>query len=431
MSAEIHYLSNKPVPIGQFIKVGSNGYRQLETLHGTGRIQLPRVVIDASQIDKQSDLVSTLRDAGSDIVLDSGIAELSSIGRFDGAAKNVSWANIERPLQPRDFKQIGKDKIVQQIAEFSVAHDVDTVLAPSHLINGIRDNWMSIDFESCKLLRKSLDDAGGQQISIDYPLILPYAILRDPVQRRAMAKELAELPFDNLWLRVSSFGADATPVGVKRYIAAVADFHQLNKPLVADCVGGLSALALTAFGAVAAISHGVAEKERLDTNSWHVRPKGGGGGQSGRLYLPGLDRYLKQHVVEEIMSAKGGRRLLACHDRDCCALGFEDTVKNPKAHFLIQRRKQIEDLERTHQDKRVARYLDYHLRSADRTARQAAKLKISDDSITNALQKSTLRLDRMRGVLEDLDHNMGADSTKSVPLKVRASVLARINQDRR
>lgn len=432
MSAEIHYLGGNPTLIGQFIRVGYSGHRQLETFHNTGRIQLPHVVIDAAQIDAQNDLVNTLREAGTEIVLDTNVAELSSIGRFDGAVQRVSWANAERPLEPNDFKGSKKRGLIEKIAEFSVSHDVDTVLAPTHLISNSRDEWMLIDIWSCELLREALNRVGGEKISIDYPLIIPYSILRDAAHRRAIVRTLADLPFDNIWMRISGFGADASPVGIRRFIASMSDFHSLDKPIVADCVGGLAALGVVAFGTVGAICHGVAEKERFETGSWNLRPgKKGGGGQSGRLYFPGLDRHFKLWEAEQIMNAKGGRRLLACQDRDCCTLGFEDMLKNPKAHFLTQRRKQLQDLERIHQNCRVAHFIDRHLASADRIARQAAKLKIGDDAIFNALQKATSRLDRMRGVLEDLDHTMGSESTRSASFKSRPSGQAKFKPQTR
>lgn len=431
MSAKIHYLGGAPSPIDQFIRIGHSGHRQLETLHSSGRIHLSHAVIDAAEIQAQADLVTALRESGTDIVLDTNVAELSSIGRFDGAVHKAPWANSERPLNPNDFAGRKNQSIADEIAEFAVAHKVDTVLAPTHLISGSRDRWVAVDIESCNNLRAALDRAGGKDISIDYSLIIPYSILRDEAHRRAFKSELADLPFDNLWMRVSGFGADATAVGVRRFITTIADFHAMGKPIVTDCVGGLAALSIVAFGAAGAICHGVGEKERFETSSWNARPKKGGGGQSGRLYLPGLDRHFKLEDAKAIMDTKGGRRLLACPDRDCCPLGYDDMIKHPKAHFLTQRRKQLEDLAKIHDDNRVKRFLDYHLASADRIARQVAKLRIDDDTTSKSLHAASVRLDRMRGVLEDLDHTMGPEATRSASLKPRASVQARIKQKRR
>ena len=243
-------------------------------------------------------------------------------------------------------------------------------------------------------------------------------------------ERLRSLPFDNLWIRVAGFGADATPFGVRRYISSLSDLHAMQKPIIADCAGGLAALAVTAFGAAAGIAHGVAEKERFDASAWRRRPRTGGGGQNGRLYLPGIDRHCKLADVRAIMDARGGRRLLACQDRDCCPRGLADMLNDPKAHFLTQRRTQLLDLQRMPDLRRTSRFLDYHLASADRTARQVAKLKIPDDRIQKSLRQATLRLDRLRGVLEELDRTVGKSATRSVPLAPRARVSAR-EQDQR
>ena len=105
--------------------------------------------------------------------------------------------------------------------------------------------------------------AGGGAIAIDYPLTLKYGSLRDPAQRRVLIAGLKGLPFDNLWLRVSGFGADTEAPMLRRYIAAAVDFQQLDRPIVADGVGGLAAVAVAAFGAAGGISHGLGEKERF------------------------------------------------------------------------------------------------------------------------------------------------------------------------
>ena len=204
-----------------------------------------------------------------------------------------------------------------------------------------------------------------------------------------------------------------------------------QRPIIADCAGGLAALGVAAFGAAAGIAHGVAERERFDAGAWRRRPKAGGGGQNGRLYLPGIDRHLKLADVRAIMDARGGRRLLACQDRDCCPRGLVDMLNDPKAHFLTQRRNQLLDLQRMPDLRRTSRFLDNHLASADRTARQVAKLKIADDRIQKSLRRATLRLDRLRGVLEDLDRTLGGSATRSVPLATHARVDGRVQDQRR
>lgn len=264
--------------------------------------------------------------------------------------------------------------------------------------------------------------------AVDFQLLLPYRVLRDEAHRRAIVETLRGLPFENLWVRIDGFGADATGVAVRRCISALADFHALDRPVVADYAGGLAALALSAFGAIGAISHGAAEKERFDAGGWKRPSKPILGGQTGRLYLPGLDRFFKLQDASAILAARGGRILLACADRDCCPRGLDDMLKYPKAHFLTQRRKQIEDLERVPDLRRSTHFLDQQLVRTDRTARRAAALRVEDERLRKALARTTQRLDLMRTVLEELENTMGIEATRSTPIAMRASVQARLER---
>ncbi len=273
MAGKVHYIYGQPTPIGHFVRVGYNGHRQLETLFARGRFAPDRVVIEAARFDTQREPINTLSATGTEIVIDPTVAELSSVGRFEGAPR--AWRGPTR-------------------------HD-HSIMSTSN------------------------------------------------VQR----------------------------------------------------------------------------KERFDAGVWRRRPRAGGGGQNGRLYLPGIDRHYKLADVRAIMKARGGRRLLACQDRDCCPRGLPDMLNDPKAHFLTQRRKQLLDLQRMPDLRRTSRFLDYHLASADRTARQVAKPKIPDDRIQESLRRTTLRLDRLRAALEEFDRTVGKSATRSVPLATRARVSAR------
>jgi len=278
MSAKIHYLTAKPEPIGHFLRIGSSGHRQLETLHSSGRVPVDRVVAEAASLKAQSELLGLFRNAGAEIVLDTRIAELSEQGSYVPSAQWLSSVNKTRPMTPRDFSADGSRRIAVEIATLAVANSVDAVLAPSHFVLDAGSPWWSIDLQLCMDLRRALDEMGGSDVRTDYSLTTTYGTLREPEQRRAFLAGLRDLPFENLWLRISDFGSDATPVALRRYISAVADFHGLNRPLVGDHVGGLAGLAVAAFGATAAIAHGLSEKERFDVRQWlmpsRLRKKG-------------------------------------------------------------------------------------------------------------------------------------------------------------
>jgi hypothetical protein len=143
-------------------------------------------------------------------------------------------------------------------------------------------------------LRQELDQLGGANIAIDYQLITTNALLKDQRARNEVIDGVGSLPIDNVWVRTSGFGATATGVGTRHYIEAMRDLHAIDRPLIADGVGGFSGLAAAAFGAVGSISHGVAQRESFDLNDWKKPSRGRSGGTATRVYVHELDRYFTE-----------------------------------------------------------------------------------------------------------------------------------------
>lgn len=50
MDQSVVYLDGKPEPIGHFLRIGSSGHRRLETLLGSGKMMIDRVVVDAAAV---------------------------------------------------------------------------------------------------------------------------------------------------------------------------------------------------------------------------------------------------------------------------------------------------------------------------------------------------------------------------------------------
>jgi hypothetical protein len=416
MSENVIYLHGQPKPIGRFLRIGSTGHRQLETLHGSGKLHVDRVVVEAAQYERQKELVGVLAESGVELTLDTNVAELSSIGRFEGAAKSAPWANPDSVLTPDDLLPGPNRDVVGQIARFAVETGFHVVQAPTHLLSGAADVRFGSDREAVIALRRALDAEGGRQIGIAYPLLINYADLKDPIQSRTFIAGIADLPIDSLWLRVSGFGADAQATRLRRYVAAALGFQQLNVPIVADGVGGIVGLALAAFGVAGAICHGVG-RERFSAADWTVPPNGNDPRIPKRVLVSGLDRQLTVAQLDELMSAAGGRRLLGCNNRLCCPNGHEDTLKNPKAHFLFQRAAQFETLSRVPESRRAQDFLDRELAAAERTARSAAKLNLSDPKLSALLIKNAERLDKMVDVLGDLKTTIDGTSRALAPVR--------------
>jgi hypothetical protein len=160
-------------PIAQFIRVRS-AQRRLADLHAAGWLPARRIVIDASRLIHQKELIDGFRREGAEIVLDPETAELAAPKLFDGHARKAPWAAIAdgNRLDPRYFAARSRQQIVGMIARFAVEQGVDTVLTPSHfLADPAFANWFELDCECCTELRLALDREGGSHIAIDYAVI--------------------------------------------------------------------------------------------------------------------------------------------------------------------------------------------------------------------------------------------------------------------
>lgn len=398
----VHYLY-KPSPLGLYVRLGHTGHRRLADLYASGKFPIDRVIVDASHLAQQGDLLKTLRADNAEIILDPNAAEMASVGRCGGAVRRLPWAKPNgQHWCPSDFDSSHIKDVAKRIAAFCVEQRVSAVLSPNHLLSGGKDAWSTIDVRQCETLRVALDAAGGGAIEIDYPLLLPYGVFRDTSHRRAILGTLKDLPIGNLWVRVSRYGDLATAAAVREYAGACLDLHDLGKPIIADHVGGLAGLALLALGSAGAIAHGIASKERFDTSKWHLPPSKGRGGSILRAYFPGLDAHLSLDDAKKALGARGGKSLLGCRDTRCCPRGAEDTLAHPDSHFLRQRFDQLMDLERVPDLRRPEHFLSAHVSLAEQVARKAARLRVADDKLTKKLKTSARRLERLRGTLEHL-----------------------------
>ena len=241
--ATVHVLRPTSTPPAAFLRVGHTGHQRLEALHAANRFPYRRVVFDAAHVRHQDDLLCLLKSTGCEIVLDLDFAETASPVRFSSAVSKLPWGNPERPWLPSDFGPGRNADLLKFMAEFAVQVSADAVLAPAHAIEAAEDPWRAIDLAACARLRAELDRAGGSHIAIDYQLITTARVLKDLQQLALVTEGLADLPIQNVWVRVSGFGSTATGAGTRHVIEATRGLHTLGRPLVIDMAGGFAGLA--------------------------------------------------------------------------------------------------------------------------------------------------------------------------------------------
>lgn len=339
-------------------------------------------MVDASRLDKQLELVTALRRRSVEIVLDPKTAELAAPGRFEGRVRQAPWAALSdgHVLGPEYFGVSPKADVVGAIARFAVSRPVDAILAPTHWLGDLNFmTWLETDALSCSRLRDALDREGGKHIAIDYPLIAPHTFLQSSEEQRRIIERLRDIPFENLWVRASGFRNNAAPLTTRWHIEALGKLHVLERPIVADYLGGMTGMAMLAFGAASAISHGIAKFEGFDAGDWR-RALGRTTRDSphksqSRISLLDINRSLTATELRWLDSARGARKHIACGDRECCPNGFDDMLRDPRRHAARQSRKLIDTLGRVPDLKRADHFVDQQFAAVERRARHVSKLK--------------------------------------------------------
>lgn len=409
MADNIVYLRTAPPhprQIAHAVRIGFSEHIQAEHLIGTNKLAARRFVIEAANVERHKSLLRTLRDMSVEIVLDTNVAELSVPGRFSGSMKDVPWAQGGRMLDADDVAVGTNRSVIDRIARFAIEKEFTTVLAPSHYLADTSIDWLTIDLRAAEALRIALDREGGQHIVVDYALIASYAQLRDPEFRTRASAGIASMPNGHLWIRTGGFGADASPTGISRYIEALRAFHTLDRPIMADHVGGLAGLAACAFGASSGFASGIEGKQRLDTSGWLKPAKKSTGGGGKRIFIPSLDCTLPVEEARLLFhDAKTARQFLGCNDTGCCG-DIDKMLSNPEAHRMVQQAKIVDHLSRAPESVRTDEFRK-HVEQCAKGAHRATRLKKANEDMSKTLKKSAKRLEQIEDQLKGLHERTG------------------------
>ena len=412
MADNVVYLHGRPKEIAHTVRVGFREHGLCEQLLSANKLSTLRFVLDAATegTRRHKHLVRSLKDRKAELVLDTNCAELSVPGRFAGSAKSAPWAAEARALEVDDFTPRTNRSVIDPIARYAVKQEMTAVLAPSHFLGGIDQDWLPIDLRSCEALRVALDQYGGSHIPIDYPVIATYAQFRDPSFRTRLSRELRSLPIDRIWLRLSGFGVGATGVGISRFVESAREFHELGIPLIADCVGGIASIAVAAMGGVSGFASGLEGKQRFNASDWLKEASRGGGGGSKRIFISGLDRSLSTSEMRQLFDdTRTSRSLFGCSDPACCG-DIDRMLRNPEAHLAVQTGKWVSSLTKIPESLRAEQFLrDYVLERA-KLAGRATRIRNMDDDLRRKVCASAKRLELTYEALSGLhDRTIGVE----------------------
>lgn len=348
-------LARIPSRSGFYFRAGYNDHTGLCRLIAEGRMHADGVILDARHHGRHEDLRQQASQADIATCLDTQAMELA-LGAASKSHTELPWA--AHAALPREFTPRRIEEFVSAIVQRAVEGNYTEVLAPTHYLQTIDSNWLSIDGALTSELRAQLDAADRENVSILYPLAVHHTVFYDARSRAILRRELRALPVvDAICLRVQPFGYESGPHVIRSFIEACWDLSELETRLMVSRSGlvGLSAFAL---GAVDAIESGITVGDLFDVAS--VRSQGApssGFAPPQRVYLESLGMTVALDVASKLMSSPRGRLHFACRDPKCCRNGQADMLSDTKRHSALARYRQYAALARVPSRMRAEHFL--------------------------------------------------------------------------
>jgi hypothetical protein len=298
--------------------------------------------------------------------------------------------------------------------EFVAKYGFNGVLMGHYLERGARDTWFGIDLSLVRELREQLDARGLDDVSIYYTLALPTAVFHDALKRAEIKRSLQGLERDGLWLRVHPFGAASGHLTLQRFIEACRDLHTLKLPLIVERAGSIG-LPLLAFGAVSGIESGVSSGDKFDFSRLS-RPPQKGFAAHARVYLPGLGLFLDRETAVAFFTNRNLKATFGCQNSECCRRGAQDTLADPRRHFVFTRMEEVGAIGKIPSQLRASQYLENALRPATDRLGRVLQANIPE-SVRGRLEKERRKLDGWRHTLGEMSRNQTAVSLAVTPVR--------------
>lgn len=381
-------------PLGSYFRVGRDRH-PLQALISEKRADFTGLVFDPWDHERQVEL----RDGAGHLetVLDTRTFELSTLrGSEDARLAGLPWAGPALPHGPSNLTGAGGELLAGLIADDVAKRRYTAVLAPTHLLRDVTDEWLGVDFHVTRVLRRALDERGLSSVTIYYPLTLHSKVFYSATARAEIMTRLAEVEIDALWLRMHPFGAHAGALALRRYIEAARDLHRLELPIVGEHTGTVG-VALLAFGAVGGIESGITFGERFDVGPLYRPPQPDQKpfAPPPRVYIHDLGEFLTRKQMAELFAKPGMRSAFGCRDSNCCTRGPTDTARDPRRHFLLQRQREVNEISRRPEPVRPSMYLEGFLRPASDKVLRATKVEPSFEGARKRLEQRRLMLGEM------------------------------------
>jgi hypothetical protein len=341
------------------------------------------------------------------------VMELATVNGHTKRRSELPWASSE-PHRPQDLSGAAGRAAAGAVVDFIGRYGFNAAIVGHYLERGASDTWFAVDVAFLRGLRSQLDSAGHDDVALYYALAVPTSVFHDAAQIAAIKTSLRGLDIDGLWLRVHPFGSASGHITLQRFIRSCRSLHELNLPLVVEKAGSIG-LALLAFGAVSGLESGVSSGDKFDIarlvkpSTERTKPFAA----HARVYIPGLGIFLDRETAQTFFNNRSLKANYGCQNTACCRRGTQDTLSDPRRHFIFTRMEEVGAISQVPDQLRPNQYLDNVLRPATDRLGRVLQAGLAGE-ITTRIEKERRKLDGWRHTLGEMSRNQPRTTTWAV-----------------
>jgi hypothetical protein len=413
--AALRLVRSTPEPLGLFLRPGHSDHRVLSQILSEGRAAMTGVIFDPTLVGPQEELRTEVRRRNLWAVLDTRFMELATPGGYTPRRAALPWA-ASSPHRPQHLSGASGRSAMAAVADFVGKYGFNAVLMGHYLERGAADTWLPIDLFLIDQFKRELRDRRLEDTALYYTVAVPTNVFHDASKRAELKSALESVEIDGLWLRVHPFGATSGHLTLQRFIQSCRDLHSLKLPLIVEKAGSIG-LALLAFGAVSGIESGVSSGDKFDFGRLSHPPDNRRSfAAHARVYLPGLGVFLDRAAAEAFFGNRNLKAAYGCQNPACCRRGAQDTLADPRRHFVFTRMEEVGAISQVPSALRPMQYLDNALRPATDRLGRVLQASLPDD-LKARLERERRKLDGWRHTLGELSRSQSGVVSEVMPVR--------------
>jgi hypothetical protein len=306
-----------------------------------------RIVVDAHIPAAKTDIVSTVRRAGTPLMIDPQTYYLQGTQHPTDQWATLPFGNPSVWMPSVASCQDMQEDLVASVIDYQVLHGATSIIPAYVYIDRLNSDWIAVQ---AALWWRSRDYLNRKQIALPVTAVLAigWRVLH-PVQGTATLEPalhaLSELQPNEVALMVSNVAAGARPK--ERLMDLVLMIERLRRDytVILWQQGHLGEVGVVA--GAAGYECGIGWREGCNigaamNNRRH--PQRSGPRQPRPVDVPVLGRSVPKRSLEAISHHRGLWLKLICPDQDCCSPGAQGRLGDARWHAILQRVRQLDQL---------------------------------------------------------------------------------------